>query len=63
MLLHLSEKWLGDGIARFRANHRINAAVGTQCRISNSLEVICPILNLLRRKNGTAIKAAALLAG
>jgi len=63
VLLHLSEKCLGDGIARFRANHRIDAAVGTNCSIPNSLKVVCPTLNLLRRKNGTAVKAAALLTG
>lgn len=63
MLLHLGEKCLSDRIARFRANHRINAAMGTNCRVANSVKFICPTLNLLRQKDGTTVKTAALLTG
>lgn len=63
MLLHFGEKYWSHRIARFRANHRINAAVGANRRVANSLKFICPTLNLLRRKDGTTVKTTALLTG
>jgi len=58
MIVHLFEKLTFDGVSRYRADDRVDATFGTECRVV----IIRPIFDLTRRKDLETIEAPANIA-